>query len=87
MTTHETPADSSRADNQPSLPVQEQRAMIRRLRHELLLRYRPVLQQGAGPIRVMARMVAELSRRCRELGLDEEIIASEIVDRTIGDVD
>jgi aspartate/methionine/tyrosine aminotransferase len=85
--THGTPADSSRADDQPPLPVQEQRAIIQRLRHELLLQYRPVLQQGAGPIRVMARMVSELSRRCRDLKLDEEIIASEIVDRTIGDVD
>jgi aspartate/methionine/tyrosine aminotransferase len=67
--------------------AEEQRATIRRLRHELLLRYRPVLQQGAGPIRVMARMVAELEKRCRELQLSEEIIESEIVNRTIGDVD
>jgi aspartate/methionine/tyrosine aminotransferase len=41
---------------------------------------------GPGPIRVMARLVAELEQECRQRGIAEEIIRSEIVNRTIGDV-
>jgi aspartate/methionine/tyrosine aminotransferase len=66
--------------------IQEQHTLLRQLRQRLLLHYRPVLQQGAGPIRVMARMVAELERQCRELHISQEVIESEIVNRTIGDV-
>ena len=68
------------------LSTSEQHATLRRLRHQLLLHYRPILQQGAGPIRVMAQMVAELQRQCRELGVSEEVMQTEIVNRTIGDV-
>jgi len=35
----------------------------------------------------MARMVAELEKQCRELNIAEEVLQSEIVNRTIGDVD
>jgi aspartate/methionine/tyrosine aminotransferase len=35
----------------------------------------------------MARMVAELEKQCRELNIEEEVLRSEIVNRTIGDVD
>ncbi len=87
MITRNTPADSPETVQSSQMSPQEQRATIRRLRHELLLHYRPILQQGAGPIRVMARMVADLEKRCRELQLAEEIIQSEIINRTIGDVD
>ena len=66
--------------------LQEQRATLQRLRRELILRYRPVLQQGAGPIRVMASLVNELEARCRELAIAPEVMESEIVNRTIGDV-
>ncbi|HVB20381.1 MAG TPA: pyridoxal phosphate-dependent aminotransferase [Ktedonobacteraceae bacterium] len=65
---------------------QQQVAELRRLRHKLHLQYRPILQQGAGPIRVMARMVADLERQCRALNIPEEIIQAEIVNRTIGDI-
>ena len=67
-------------------PISEQYTILRQLRHQLLLHYRPLLQQGAGPIRVMARMVAELQRQCRELNIAEEVMQTEIVNRTIGDV-
>ena len=70
--------------NNVSIP--EQHAILRRLRHQILLNYRPILQQGAGPIRVMARMVAELERQCRELHISEPVMQAEIVNRTIGDV-
>jgi len=35
----------------------------------------------------MARLVAELEKQCRELNIAEEVLRSEIVNRTIGDVD
>ena len=78
-----TPPDSSMT----ALPLIQQHQQLQQLRHELLLKYRPVLQQGAGPIRVMARMVAELQQRCRELHIAEEVMQTEIINRTIGDVD
>lgn len=68
-------------------PLVEQRATLRQIRQELIARYRPVLQEGAGPIRVMARLVNELEHRCRELHVSPEVIESEIVNRTIGDID
>ncbi len=70
-----------------SIPsLQEQHNKVRQLRKDLLLRYRSILQHSAGPIRVMARMVAELEKQCRELNIAEEVIQAEIVNRTIGDV-
>ena len=83
--THNISVDSPNSSG-TRLPLSEQHAILRQLRHQLLLLYRPILQQGAGPIRVMARMVGELERRCRELNIDETILAAEIVNRTIGDV-
>src|SRR5215472_5632261 len=83
MRTHNT-SDSAAFHNVSSL--QEQRSTLHQLRRELIQRYRPVLQQGAGPIRVMASLVNELESRCRELALAPEVINSEIVNRTIGDV-
>jgi aspartate/methionine/tyrosine aminotransferase len=65
---------------------QEQRATLQRLRNELIQRHRPHIYEGAGPIRVMARVVAELEQACRKHQIAEEIIKSEIVNRTIGDV-
>src|SRR5881275_1023039 len=83
--THKTSVDSP--NSSITLPsIAEQHTILRQLRHELLLQYRPILQQGAGPIRVMARMVAELEKRCRELHITEEVMQDEIVNRTIGDV-
>src|SRR5579884_1390099 len=85
--THNLPVDSPNSSATSSLSLQEQHALLRKLRQQLLLRYRPILQQGAGPIRVMARMVAELEHRCRELNICQEVMEVEIVNRTIGDVD
>ena len=92
MITHDVSMDSPnesslKVTTSPSPSLQEQHNLLQQLRHELLLRYRPLLQQGAGPIRVMARMVAELEQRCREQHIAEDIIQAAIVNRTIGDVD
>ncbi len=82
MITHDSTVDSS-----PDFStLQAQRTILRQLRQELIARYRPIIQQGAGPIRVMARLVNELEGRCRELHIAPEIIRSEIMNRTIGDV-
>ncbi len=72
----------------PPLPrsQQEQRALLRTLRQQIVERYRPVIMQGSGPTRVMARMVGELEQQCRASSIDEEILQAEIVNRTIGDV-
>src|SRR2546425_1217795 len=83
--THKIPVDLPNSSN-TSFSIPEQHAKLRQLRHQLLLHYRPILQQGAGPIRVMARMVAELERQCRELNIADEVMQIEIVNRTIGDV-
>ncbi len=60
--------------------------LLRQLRHDILVRYRPHIQEGPGPIRMMARIVTELEKECREQGIPEDIIKSEIVNRTIGDI-
>lgn len=78
---HNTSRDSSPA---PSSDIQ--RAILRQLRSAILQRYRPHIHEGAGPIRVMARIVSELEQACRTHNIDEEVIRSEIVNRTIGDV-
>lgn len=86
MIIHNRPVDPLAAFS-PSLSLSEQHAVVQKLRRQLLDHYRPVLQEGAGPIRVMARMVAELEKECREHGISEEVMQAEIVNRTIGDVD
>lgn len=81
MIAHDFPVDSP-----DSSTPQGQRTILRQLRQELISRYRPILQQGAGPIRVMARLVSELEERCRKLHIAPEIMRHEIMNRTIGDV-
>lgn len=87
--THDTPLDTSFISTHPSsslLSRQEQRDLLHRLRSEILQRYRPHIQEGAGPIRMMARIVAELEQQCHQLHIAEDIIRTEIVNRTIGDI-
>ncbi len=84
--THKIPVDKPNSSDHSSQSLQEQHDTVRQLRQDLLLSYRPVIQQSPGPIRVMARMVGELEKQCRELNIAEEVIQSEIVNRTIGDV-
>lgn len=86
MISHDTNVDSPNSSHAP-LSLPEQRRILKELRQKLLLQYRPVLQQGAGPIRVMARMVGDLEKQCRALNLSQEVIRDGIVNRTIGDID
>ncbi|MGZ3646793.1 MAG: hypothetical protein ACXVCM_23415, partial [Ktedonobacteraceae bacterium] len=86
MITHNIPVDFSKSTACSSLTLQDQHNTVRKLRSELLLRSRSSIQQNPSPIRVMARMVAELEKQCRELHISEEVLQTEIVNRTIGDV-
>ncbi len=63
------------------------RATVARLREEACGQARPMVKAGAAPIRVMARMVADLEAQCRELRIPAQVMATEVVNRTIGDVD
>lgn len=80
---HDVSVDTTTASD---ASLQAQRSVLRQLRSDLLRRYRPHIQEGPGPIRVMARLVAELEQECRKLHIGEEVMRSEIVNRTIGDV-
>lgn len=64
----------------------EVRAAIAQIRDEVCERYMQEAMSAA-PIRVMARMVKEIEAICRERGYPAEIVAEEVVNRTIGDVD
>jgi aspartate/methionine/tyrosine aminotransferase len=68
------------------LSEEEQIAFIVQLRKEVVEKYRPIYQASTSPIRVMARMVAEAQSNARKAGISPEIIAREIINRTIGDV-
>jgi len=63
------------------------RALLARLRDEACERARPQVKAGAAPIRVMARMVAEIEAQAREAGIPDADVITAIVNRTIGDVD
>jgi aspartate/methionine/tyrosine aminotransferase len=84
--TRKVPVDIPASFLHTPLSQQEQRALLRTLRQQMVDQYRPVIMQGSGPTRVMARMVGELEQQCRDYHIDEEIIQAEIVNRTIGDI-
>jgi len=81
--THE---DSLATHSSSTSTYSEYRTLLQQLRHDILVRYRPHIQEGPGPIRVMARIVAELEQACRTHNIPDAIIESEIVNRTIGDI-
>lgn len=64
----------------------EQIALVARLRKEVVERYRPLYEASASPIRTMARMVNETVTEARKAGISPEVLAREVVNRTIGDV-
>jgi aspartate/methionine/tyrosine aminotransferase len=84
--THNDPVVSPNSYVSTSPSIEEQRRVLRQLRQQAVLHFRPIVLEGTSPIRVMARMVNELEQHCRELRFSEEVIQSEIVNRTIGDV-
>lgn len=90
LITHDMQPGTPGSSPDPSLSsssLSEQYEQVHVFRKELVARYRPQIMQGPGPIRVMARLVAELQQLCREHAIDEEVIQASVVNRTIGDVD
>jgi aspartate/methionine/tyrosine aminotransferase len=65
---------------------EEQIAHIRRLRKEAVVEYRPIFEKLPEKIRVMARMVRDVQMSARKDGISPEIIAREVANRSIGDV-
>src|SRR5258707_12834 len=62
-------------------------ALLARLPDEAGERARPQVKAGGAPIRVMARMVAEIGAQAREAGIPDADVITAVVNRTIGDVD
>ncbi|HEV2582506.1 MAG TPA: pyridoxal phosphate-dependent aminotransferase [Ktedonobacteraceae bacterium] len=89
MITHDLPPGMHGSFPDPSLShlPSDQIEQVRALRSEVVARYRPHILEGPGPIRIMARLVAELEQLCREHAISDEVIQASIVNRTIGDVD
>jgi len=84
---HDTLSEMSGSSPDASLRSSTQFDLVQGLRSELVARYRPRILEGPGPIRIMARLVAELEQVCREHAIEDQIIQASIVNRTIGDVD
>ena len=86
-----TPVQPRRAVNPVSgngshMPEDEQAALVRELRRETVERYRVIFATATSPIRVMARMVNEVQSAARKAGISPQVMAREVVNRTIGDV-
>ena len=64
----------------------EQIERMVQLRKEAVAKYRPIFETLPEKIRVMARMVREVQMKAREEGISPEIVAQEVANRTIGDV-
>lgn len=61
-------------------------ATVRRLREAMVNKYRPLIAAAPAPIRIQARMVNEVISEARQAGVPDAVIAHEVVNRTIGDV-
>ena len=82
-----TRPDASAIVQMSESAAEEAREQIAQLRYDACEMARPRVRGGAAPIRVMARMVADLEAQCRELAMAPELASAEIINRTIGDVD
>src|SRR5436190_7422475 len=82
------PSEQDLSDSQISHPLSEveQVALVTALRKQAVANGRENFAQMASPIRAMARMVKEVEREALNAGISPEIMAREVVNRTIGDV-
>lgn len=62
-------------------------ARARQLRNRIVTEQAASIRQSPSPIRAMARMVRDVTAALRQVGLDEDVIAQQVINRTIGDVD
>lgn len=60
--------------------------LVHQLREAMVEKYRPLVAAAPAPIRIQARMVNEVISEARKAGVPEAMIAREVVNRTIGDV-
>lgn len=68
-------------------PLQTQHARLHHIRHTFIEAYRPILQNASEPvIRIMARLIKEIQHECRAQHIDASIIQTDIIDRTMGDI-
>lgn len=74
------------SSNGHGLSEEDQVSVVRELRKEIVAKYRPGLKTVSSPIRVMARMVAEVQAEARKRGVSKQVLDREVVNRTIGDV-
>lgn len=63
------------------------RDKVARMRREASERAQPLVASGAAPIRVMARMVNDVIAECRARNIPSDIVAEQVINRTIGDID
>ena len=84
MITHNSPEGQSSTFHHSSLEAQRQ--MLRQLRRDLLFRYQLQIQKELDSLSIMARLITELEQECRKYNIAETIIQSEIVNRTLGDI-
>lgn len=89
-----TTIDAVRAEAAPdglpsngySASAEEQAAIVAEIRRKTVARYRPTVASLPSPIRVMARMVKEVEAEALKAGVSPQVVAKEVVNRTIGDV-
>lgn len=77
---------SGAQDGTGSSSVEEQTSIAQQLRRDAVARYRPLFMTAPSPIRVMARMVAEVQMAARKAGVSPQVLDREVANRTIGDV-
>jgi aspartate/methionine/tyrosine aminotransferase len=68
------------------LSEEEQVAFVRQLRREAVARTRELFKSAPSPIRTMARMMNDVQATARKAGVSPNVLARELVNRTIGDV-
>ncbi|MEO8285894.1 MAG: pyridoxal phosphate-dependent aminotransferase [Chloroflexota bacterium] len=69
-----------------ALSEDAQITLVQNLRTDAVARYRDLFRTASSPIRTMARMMNEVQAEARKLGISRQILARELVNRTIGDV-
>lgn len=79
-------AYSVRSTHSKPLSEKAQIALVQELRKEAAAEYRPIFKAAPAPIRTMARMVREVEEKARKMGVSADVLAREVANRTIGDV-
>ena len=76
----------AKSNGHDPLSEEEQVAFVRQLRREAVARTRELFKSAPSPIRTMARMMNDVQAAARKAGISPDVLARELVNRTIGDV-